>query len=667
MADETNKKPTAKNHTRPTEIDLANVPEELRETPQWECWMLRDGRKIPIDATTGKPYPKGKQDSDKMGNATFWEACELFKGRSDLQGIGFRFKSTGIHTGIDLDDVCDPATGEIVSWARDAVAEFGTYAEISPSDTGLHILGRAKLLKALTKTKWHAGHVEMYSEGRYFTITGRKLPDAPPDVSNIQPQADEWYRRLTATPAKNGDDPAAAHVEDEKVPKGEQDNWLIKRAGLYRAAGDDVQTIEKKLLIDYHDHCAPPHNNENRVRELARGVERYTKGDKFARGAKPEIPASEVRSFAKIELADMAETVLCGRLGEICQTRLGDFPIAYAWPALLAAGSAQVYVPVKFGKVLVHLYVALVGPLHSGKSQAIERANYLLAVQPVDTMAGSIEGLLQKIGDRGNDGVLLFPDELLHLFEKAQLAHAAFAPVLTRLFYNTSVELTVTQRKLIAFRGRLSIAGGLMDDKFDDAFGPATMGGLYDRFLFGRCPTGFEYAYVPLAGVPELVAGTRPELPRINGDVWEETNRRGASEGTNRRILEIGIRSALICAAFDGRKELRADHLDHAWEFVKYQERVRALLQPNPGKNYDAQVAHKILTHLQTHAPDRKFLKLRDVLKATKAYDCGPIIWERVVAALTFNGDIEVNEITPVKGPKVKLIRLTEEPEWGIS
>jgi putative DNA primase/helicase len=346
MADETNKKPTAKNYTRPTEIDLANVPEELRETPQWECWMLRDGRKIPIDATTGKPYPKGKQDSDKMGTATFWEACELFKRRSDLQGIGFRFKSTGIHTGIDLDDVCDPATGEIVSWARDAVAEFGTYAEISPSDTGLHILGRAKLLKALTKTKWHSGHIEMYSEGRYFTITGRKLPDAPPDVSNIQPQADEWYRRLTATPAKNGDDPATAHVEDEKVPKGEQDNWLIKRAGLYRAAGDDVETIEKKLLIDYHDHCAPPHDNEKRVRELARGVERYAKGERRGKASArivdvtlesyDRIPKEHLRYFWRRYLPIGKLVHLGGNSGEGKTPLMGDLAARIsrgaAWP-----------------------------------------------------------------------------------------------------------------------------------------------------------------------------------------------------------------------------------------------------------------------------------------------------------------------------------------------
>ncbi len=279
-----NKKTTAKTYTRPTEIDLANVPEELRDTPQWDCWKLRDGRKIPIDATTGNPYPPGKQDSDHMANATFWEACELFKRRSDLQGIGFRFKSTDPYTGVDLDDVREPATGELQPWALDAVREFDTYAEISPSETGIHIIGLAKI-KALTKTEHYAGHIEMYSEGRYFTITGKRLPEASPKVADIQPQADRWYQLLK--PSRNGDQ-STAHVSEEKIPKGSQDNWLTSRAGLYRAIGDGEAAVRAKLLADYEQNCAPPHDNKKRIIEIAKSVCRlYAQGDKKARDAKP--------------------------------------------------------------------------------------------------------------------------------------------------------------------------------------------------------------------------------------------------------------------------------------------------------------------------------------------------------------------------------------------
>jgi putative DNA primase/helicase len=291
MAPEVSNKagPAKKSYTRFGPENYDQIPQELRDTPQWECWKLIDGRKVPIDATTGKPYPPGKQDSDRMGNATFEQVCALLAKRKDLQGVGFRFKSADPFTGMDLDDVRDPKTGELAMWVREIVAQFDTYAEVSPSGTGLHIIGKAKIPKALTKTQLHSGHIEIYSEGRYFTITGQKVPAAKDRISDTQVQTDYWYYLAQEkTPAaKNGNDPAAL-TGGEKIPKGSQDNWLTSAAGLYRAKGDPVETVVKKLLIDYHDHCAPPHNNKKRVEQIARGVcQRYKQGEKDARKATP--------------------------------------------------------------------------------------------------------------------------------------------------------------------------------------------------------------------------------------------------------------------------------------------------------------------------------------------------------------------------------------------
>jgi hypothetical protein len=223
MPDKANKKPPAKIYTRPTEIDLANVPQELRDTPQWECWKMWGGLKVPIDVRTEKSYPRGLYKSDQMGNATFEQACALLARRKDLLGVGFRFKSFDPYTGIDLDDVRDPATGELQLWAWDFVSQFATYSEVSPSGTGLHIVGRAKIPEALIKTALYSGHVEIYSDGRYFTITGKKLPDAPSKISEIQTQTNYWYGILSDTPAKNGDRPAAnadGNVPDYLTVKG---------------------------------------------------------------------------------------------------------------------------------------------------------------------------------------------------------------------------------------------------------------------------------------------------------------------------------------------------------------------------------------------------------------------------------------------------------------
>src|SRR6267142_1508492 len=60
------------------------------------------------------------------------------------------------------------------------------------------------------------------------------------------------------------------------------------------------------------------------------------------------------------QLQDMPESVLDGRLGELCERLMLSgkrFPVAYAWPAMLAA--ASVLVPRYGPKQRINLFVAL--------------------------------------------------------------------------------------------------------------------------------------------------------------------------------------------------------------------------------------------------------------------------------------------------------------------
>lgn len=372
-------------------------------------------------------------------------------------------------------------------------------------------------------------------------------------------------------------------------------------------------------------------------------------------------PAEVVAGPDAVTLPDMPDTVLDGRLGEICKERLSDFPIAYAWPALLAAASVLIH-PQERGDLKANLYVCLVGPAHSGKSSSIERACHLLNVIPpalAALKAGSAEGLLKRIGDQRGEGVLLFPDELSHLLEKLQIQNASFASILQTLFYKSEEELTIAKGKPVRFHCRLSIAGGIIDKKFDDLFSSATTSGLYDRFLFTQCPTGFEYLWRPIEGAP-ATTDTFKEVP-IDRDIWAARNELVRKEKINPRLLEISLRASAICAAFDGRDDLRATALGPAWHLARYQARARNLLQPNEGKNFEGRVAIKILAYLNQHAPDGKWLVLRQVLKATHAWEYGPSIAERALKAMVFGGAIEETIQTVGKGQRRRLIRITGE------
>jgi putative DNA primase/helicase len=149
-----------------TEV-LQNIPEELRQRPQWVVWKLeKRGGKL-----TKVPYIArgvGRASStDLMTWATFEEAVTAFEtGR--YRGVGFVFCSADPYVGIDLDDCRDAETGEIKQWAQEIIESVtDRYVEASPSGEGVHIITRG-VLKEGTNTK----QVEVYGQDRFFTMTG---------------------------------------------------------------------------------------------------------------------------------------------------------------------------------------------------------------------------------------------------------------------------------------------------------------------------------------------------------------------------------------------------------------------------------------------------------------------------------------------------------------
>ena len=122
---------------------------------------------------------------------------------------------------------------------------------------------------------------------------------------------------------------------------------------------------------------------------------------KLKSDATAQIESTDIVSDDSVKLPDMPDSVFDGALGEICQNRLKDFPIAYAYPAILTA--ASVLVRPNESTLRTNLYTSLVGAVHTGKSESIDRANFQMALRPpflAQIKAGSAEGLLAKLGDR---------------------------------------------------------------------------------------------------------------------------------------------------------------------------------------------------------------------------------------------------------------------------
>ncbi len=172
--------------TTPGNLVIAeNIPEELRERPQWVCWRYE--AKPGDDKPTKVPYTVGTSrrasSTDLMTWRTFEEAHKAYEfgydglsgteyGGPSYDGIGFVFSDGDPFCGIDLDKCRGPETGAAAPWAQEIIGRAGDgYIEASPSGTGIHIIIRGSVRGGGVRK----GPVEMYSRGRYFTITGHAL------------------------------------------------------------------------------------------------------------------------------------------------------------------------------------------------------------------------------------------------------------------------------------------------------------------------------------------------------------------------------------------------------------------------------------------------------------------------------------------------------------
>lgn len=133
---------------------IENIPQELKDVPQWVCWVKED--KVPRNPHTGGNAQSNNQDTW----GSFQEAVSACM-KYNFEGIGFMFANG--YFGVDLDHCIDN-----VDFCDEFVETLQSYAEISKSNNGIHIICKGTLPKGARKK----GGVEMYDKGRYFICTG---------------------------------------------------------------------------------------------------------------------------------------------------------------------------------------------------------------------------------------------------------------------------------------------------------------------------------------------------------------------------------------------------------------------------------------------------------------------------------------------------------------
>lgn len=149
-----------------------NIPEEMRIYPQWVMWRYEDTdskkpTKVPYSARTGQLASV----TDANTWATFDE-CVNAMSSGWYAGIGFVLTQNDPYSFIDLDDTKGDQTA--LDRQIKIYNEFDSYAERSPSGSGLHIIVKGEVPSGRRRS-----FIEVYSSLRYMTMTGDIYRNAP--------------------------------------------------------------------------------------------------------------------------------------------------------------------------------------------------------------------------------------------------------------------------------------------------------------------------------------------------------------------------------------------------------------------------------------------------------------------------------------------------------
>lgn len=186
-------------------MSYERIPTHLRETGRFCLWKYveRDGKKTKV------PYSPsgGLASSNKPHTFGDFKRVEALLARRPGKYDGLGVGIFGDLCGIDIDHCVDD-DGQLSPLAQGIVERVGSYAELSPSESGVHILCRAPGMnfdKARYYLKNPHNGVEVYAAGhtnRYLTLTGNAINDEDLNERAVEvAELLEQYMRREAEPS----------------------------------------------------------------------------------------------------------------------------------------------------------------------------------------------------------------------------------------------------------------------------------------------------------------------------------------------------------------------------------------------------------------------------------------------------------------------------------
>jgi len=178
-------------------------PTDLIDHVQWYTWKADDGRKIPRAPWLHRhpDHYASAQNPDVW--RSFEEASEYateFSGHNLAFVIRDRdqFPNENVVL-IDYDDVRNPDTLDLHSTVREHIEQADSFAQVSTSRTGVHILCRGELPEGVKTIDaplpddpaFPDAEIEVYDSARFVAMTGQHIATTPSETTECQAFLDD--------------------------------------------------------------------------------------------------------------------------------------------------------------------------------------------------------------------------------------------------------------------------------------------------------------------------------------------------------------------------------------------------------------------------------------------------------------------------------------------
>lgn len=258
-------------HQKP---DESTYPPALIDEDRWIIWKPHREKKRPLNPNSGRFISYDDPDYQY----SFQQALDYSQENPDW-GIGFLIADSA-YVLIDGDNVRNRETGEIHPKIESLTSQADSYADISISGSGIHIIIKAEkpdsFQVSLANPEFPDAKLEIWTK-KFVAMSGNHIPDSPRTIEARQNFLDGLY-------------------DEFDVPIGESDSAGSRQT---QPTSDEIESPSKDT-VDKARACLREFRLDSKTTDRARGhIENLQSGDYKSAGFKND------RSKAEINLASL--------------------------------------------------------------------------------------------------------------------------------------------------------------------------------------------------------------------------------------------------------------------------------------------------------------------------------------------------------------------------